>query len=121
MIFTETVKKIALILVLSYSVVACDKTSDQIEPQIDFAYSTSYIQDSAYLEICVSNACNYLPEESEFRWYFNGSINNIPLDGANACDFYSKNGSFSVSLVVTTPDGIQYSKVKTFDVTGIKR
>ena len=121
MIFTETVKKIALILVLSYSVVACDKTSDQIEPQIDFAYSTSYIQDSAYLEICASNACNYLPEESEFRWYFNGSINNIPLDGANACDFYSKNGSFSVSLVVTTPDGIQYSKVKTFDVTGIKR
>jgi len=117
----KVVNKIALILVLGYSVVSCDKTGDQIEPQIDFAYSTSYIQDSAYLEICASNACNYLPEESEFRWYFNGSINNIPLGGANACDFYSKNGSFSVSLVVTTPDGIQYSKVKTFDVTGIKR
>ena len=117
----KVVNKIALILVLGYSMVSCDKTGDQIEPQIDFAYSTSYIQDSAYLEICASNACNYLPEESEFRWYFNGSINNIPLGGANACDFYSKNGSFSVSLVVTTPDGIQYSKVKTFDVTGIKR
>lgn len=114
-------KKIGFSLVLGFLAVSCTKTNDQIQPQIDFAYSTSYIQDSAYLEICASNACNYLPEESEFRWYFNGSINNIPLGGANACDFFSKNGSFSVSLVVTTPDGIQYSKVKTFDVTGIKR
>lgn len=117
----KVVNKIALILVLGYSVVSCDKTRDQIEPQIDFAYSTSYIQDSAYFEICVSNACNNLSDGSEFRWYFNGSINNIPLGGANACDFYNKNGSYSVSLVVTTPDGIQYSNVKTFEVTGIKR
>ncbi len=99
---------------------SCDDPSEEYEkPDIDFAYSISYLIDSTYLEICTSNACNNLPSDSKFTWVFNGSINKFSWSGEHACDYYDKNGDFSVSLVVTTPEGIQFSKSKIFKIDGI--
>jgi len=100
---------------------SCEDHSEEFDkPEIDFAYSISYLIDSSYLEICTSNACNNLPEGSKFTWFFNGSINKFSLSGEHACDYYNNNGDFSISLVVTIPEGIQFSKSKNFEITGIK-
>lgn len=111
---------IALLVLLTVIFSCSDQPDEYAKPDIDFAYSIAYLGDSTYVEICTSNACNNLPANSKFKWIFNGSMNKFSFSGEYACDVYNKNGDFSISLVVTTPEDLQLSKSKDFKISGIK-
>lgn len=99
----------------------CEECEDKIVyidstagPQIDFVYSIA--DKGTYAEVCASSACNYVPSDAVYSWNFNGGRYYDLGNVLSTCAEYTSRGKFSISLVVTVPSGLQYSKAKEFDV-----
>lgn len=96
--------------------------SDTSEIFIDFVYSVGYPENSNYANVCASSTSNNIPINSYYTWNFNGGyythLNGYDL--FQGCSSYYYDGDFSISLIITTPDGITYSKGYSFQISGLK-
>lgn len=96
----------------------CDECYVEDKIEINFVYSVEPGLNE--YTICVSDGSKGIPVESEYYWYFNGGDPrqiNGPDGGCSDFDvsIFSENGiDVSISLVIVTPDGKQYSEVKEF-------
>jgi len=95
----------------------CDDCTIEDEMIIDFVYTAQNKGIYDYT-ICVSDASNGVPAESQYTWNINGGDPKSFVDPNGGCSdvdvsIFQKGGvDVSISLNITTPNGKRYSEVK---------
>lgn len=110
-------KKLRFIPVVLASIIftSCEKTESSCSKyNLDFTYSLSYSTFNFSAEVCYSNVSNGLPKGTDIEWIVNGSDSEY-----SQCATFRDNGKYSISMTATTPDGIQCSTYKEFEIDKI--
>ncbi len=113
-------KKLRFIPVVLTAIIftSCEKTETSCSDyNLEFTYSLSYYN-SLYFnsaEVCYSDVSNDLPKGTEIEWNVNGEYSSFLQ-----CATFRDNGKYSISMTATTPDGLQCSTYKEFEVDKIQ-